>query len=128
MQIRLGANRSRRASILIALLALLAPCAAVGQSDGAAAGGFDPIMLIFLAVPGYFVLQATLTSRTSGGWRKASLVPLVLMVPIMAYTLFALAAQSNLWPLLLIFTAPLAFLYLVCLSVVMLLWRLARAV
>jgi hypothetical protein len=34
--------------------------------------GFDPFDLIFLCVPGYFLLQAALTSRTSGGWRKAS--------------------------------------------------------
>ena len=88
----------------------------------------DPFDLIFLAIPGYFLLQAALTFWTSGGWRKATLVPAVIMVPVLVYTVLAFAAQSNLWPLLLIFTAPLAFLYLVCLSVVMLLWRLAKAV
>jgi len=78
-------------------------------------------------VPGYFVLQAALTWRTSGGWRKASLLPAVLMIPILAYTVLAFAAQSNLWPLLLIFTAPLGFLYLVVFGLVLLLRNLARA-
>jgi hypothetical protein len=90
-------------------------------------GGFDPLDLIFLCVPGYFLLQAALTFCTSGRWRKASLAPAVIMVPILAFTVLAFAAQSNLWPLLLILSAPLAFLYLVMLGMVLLLRRLARA-
>ena len=88
----------------------------------------DPFDLIFLCVPGYFLLQAALTFWTSGGWRKATLVPAVIMVPILAYTVLAFAAQSNLWPLLLILTAPLACLYLVVLSVILLIGRIAKAV
>ena len=91
------------------------------------AGGFDPFDLIFLSVPGYFLLQAALTLWTSGGWRKASLVPAVIMVPIVGFTALAFAAQSNLWPLLLILAAPLAFLYLVLLTVILLLRRVSRA-
>ena len=96
-------------------------------SGAGEAAGFDPFDLIFLCVPGYFLLQAALTSCTSGRWRKASLVPAVIMVPIVAFTALAFAAQSNLWPLLLILTAPLAFLYLAALGVILLLRRLARA-
>jgi hypothetical protein len=87
----------------------------------------DPFDLIFLAIPGYFLLQAALTFWTSGGWRKATLVPAVFMVPVLAYTVLALAAQSNLWPLPLLLSAPLACLYLVVLGIVLLLARLARA-
>jgi hypothetical protein len=87
----------------------------------------DPFDLIFLAVPGYFVLQAVLTLGTSGGWRKATLAPAVIMVPVVAYTVLAFAAQSNLWPLLLLFSAPLACLYLVVLGLILLLRCLARA-
>jgi hypothetical protein len=87
----------------------------------------DPFDLIFLCVPGYFLLQAVLTLCTSGGWRKATLVPAVIMVPVLAYTVLAFAAQSNLWPLLLLLSAPLACLYLVVLGVILLLRRLARA-
>ena len=100
---------------------------AARMSGASQAGGFDPFDLIFLCVPGYFLLQAALTFRTSGRWRKASLVPAVIMTPIVAVTALAFAAQSNLWPLLLILTAPLACLYLVVLSVILLLRRLARA-
>jgi hypothetical protein len=87
----------------------------------------DPFDLIFLAVPGYFLLQAALTFCTSGGWRKVTLVPAVIMAPVLAYTVLAFAAQSNLWPLLLMLSAPLACLYLVVLSVILLLVRLARS-
>ena len=87
----------------------------------------DPFDLIFLCVPGYFLLQATLTFWTSGGWRKATLAPAVMMVPILAYTVLAFAAQSNLWPLLRLLSAPLACLYLIVLGVFLLLRRLAKA-
>jgi hypothetical protein len=87
----------------------------------------DPFDLIFLAIPGYFLLQATLTLGTSGGWRKATLVPAAIMVPVLAYTVLAFAAQSNLWPLLLLLSAPLACLYLVVLGIILLLARIARA-
>jgi hypothetical protein len=88
--------------------------------------GFDPFDLIFLCVPGYFLLQLALALRTSGGWRKAALVPTVIMVPVLAYTVLAFAAQSNLWPLLLLLSAPLACVYLILLSMLLLLRRLTR--
>jgi len=69
--------------------------------------------LAMLAVPGYFVLQAWVVHRWSGGWRNAALVPLVAMVPAVLHALFALAAGSNLWPIAVILAAPLAFMYLV---------------
>ena len=49
-------------------------------------GGFDPVDLIFLCVRGYFLRQLALALRTSGGWRKASLVPAAVMVPMVALT------------------------------------------
>jgi hypothetical protein len=85
----------------------------------------DYLDLIFLSVPGYFVLQAALTFWTSRGWRIASLVPACAMVPILASTVIAFAAQSNLWPIPLILAAPVACLYLILLSVLLLLYRLA---
>jgi len=97
------------------------------SSGASEPAGFDPFDLFFLCVPGYFLLQAALAFWTSGRWRKASLVPAVIMAPTIAITLLAFAAQSNLWPLLLILTAPLACLYLVVLTVILLLRRLARA-
>lgn len=61
-------------------------------------GGFDPVDLIFLCVRGYFLRQLALALRTSGGWRKASLVPAAVMVPMVALTGTGVAAQSELWP------------------------------
>src|SRR5687768_11332827 len=54
-------------------------------------GGFDPFDLIFLCVPGYFLLQAALSFRTPGGWRKATLVPAVIMAPVVAFAVLAFA-------------------------------------
>jgi hypothetical protein len=120
------------------LLVLVLPCAAAASSDPAPAligsdpgagaveeVGFDEVDLIFPSVPGYFLLQAALTFWTRRGWRIASLVPAAAMVPILATTVIAFAAQSNLWPIPLLLAAPVAFLYLISLSVLLLLYRLA---
>lgn len=81
--------------------------------------------LLFLLLPlgllGYFVLQPWTLMRFNGGWRLAALVPLVAAVPLMLHALLALAAGSNLWPLLLILSLPVATLYLAVLAGVRLL-------
>ena len=128
-----------------ALLVLLLPCAAAAPSERAATleliasdpgepqprgaveeVGFDEVDLIFLSVPGYFLLQAALTFWTRRGWRIASLVPAAAMVPILASTVprvcrpvQPLADPASL-------AAPVAFLYLISLCVLLLLYRLAR--
>jgi hypothetical protein len=138
-------GRLRCARVLFgALLVLLLPCAAASASDRAPTMeliasdpapnnpevgavedvGFDEVDLIFLSVPGYFLLQAALTFWTRRGWRIASLVPACAMLPILAVTVLAFAAQSNLWPIPLLLAAPVAFLYLVFLCVLLLLHRL----
>jgi hypothetical protein len=70
------------------------------------------LMLMGWSEPAYVALQVLLLRRLSGGWRRAAMVPLVWMVPAGCYTLFALLAGSNLWPLVLIFLSPLALLFL----------------
>lgn len=70
---------------------------------------------IFLAVwsiPAYFILQIVLLWRMRNGWRKAAAVPVAPMVAVVAYTIYAFLDGSNLFPLVLIFTAPLALIYL----------------
>ena len=59
----------------------LGPAAASDQAQFSEPAGSDPLDLIFLCVPGYLLLQAALTLGTSGSWRKATLVPAVVMVP-----------------------------------------------
>jgi hypothetical protein len=100
---------------------------AASASEGGEVAGFDPFDLIFLCVPGYFLLQVALARGTSGWWRRATLLPAVIMVPILAYTVLAFAARSNLWPMLMLLSAPLAFVYLVVLTVILLLRRVAKA-
>jgi hypothetical protein len=75
-------------------------------------------LLVMIALPGYWVLQIMLVKRYDGGWRIAALAPLIAMVPLLAYTAYAFAAGSNLWPLLLIFVSPVAFVYLAIVSAV----------
>jgi hypothetical protein len=72
------------------------------------------VMLMGWSVPGYFILQIYMWIKYRDHWRKAALLPLWVMVPLFAYSLFALYAGSNLWPLMLIFLSPFAFIYLLC--------------
>lgn len=69
--------------------------------------------LVTFATPGYMALQiVAIVSARSEGWRTAALLPLLLSVPIAVWCLFALAQDSNLWPLPFILFAPLGCLYL----------------
>jgi hypothetical protein len=70
-------------------------------------------LAIMLCVPGYFVLQAALPLRFRGAWRKASLVPLVGAIPALLHAMTALAAGSNIWPIVFILFSLLACLYLI---------------
>jgi hypothetical protein len=48
----------------------------------------------------------------NGRWRIAALVPLFVFVPALLNSVFAFSQGSNMWPIVLIFLAPLGFLYL----------------
>ena len=85
---------------------------AAGADDGGAGIGIL-ISLAFLSVPAYIVLQPVLLWRFAGRWRIAAALPLIGTVPLLLYTLAALAMGSNLWPLMAIFLTPFALLYLV---------------
>jgi hypothetical protein len=63
-------------------------------------------------VPGYFLPQIVLVWRRRGSWRKAAAAPLLPMGAILAYTIYAVMDGSNIAPVILILTAPLAFIYL----------------
>jgi len=68
--------------------------------------------LVMLSVPGYFILQAWSARSWSGRWRMAALVPLAGMLPAVLFSVLALAQGSNLWPLAVIYLAPLGLAYL----------------
>jgi hypothetical protein len=78
----------------------------------------DDLALVLLGlaqmagVPVYFVLQPLLLLRVRDGWRRAVLAPLLPMGAVLAWTCYAFLKGSNLFPLVLIFTAPLADVYL----------------
>jgi hypothetical protein len=70
-------------------------------------------MVLMWTVPGYFILQGWLLWSLGGGWRTAAAAPLLPMGAVLVYTVYAFLDGSNIFPLVLIFTAPMAFLYLV---------------
>jgi hypothetical protein len=86
------------------------------QEQPAGAAGFVGLavggLLIVGALPGYLVLQFLSMRFLDSGWRKAALVPLLLMALACLHAAYALSQDSNLWPIVVILTAPLACLYL----------------
>jgi hypothetical protein len=124
MRDRRGTRRGIVRDRIVAALALL-PWGAASAADSLPpqAAAFDPLDLIFLGIPGYVLLQVLLPLLTSGGWRRAALAPAVIMVPVVVFTALAYAAQSNLWPMALLLTAPFACLYLAVLGVILALIR-----
>ena len=66
----------------------------------------------------YPVLQYLVARRMRGRWRFWALVPMVPMGFVLVVTMYSLWMQSNVWPILLIFVAPLTLLYLGVLFVV----------
>jgi hypothetical protein len=66
------------------------------------------IAIGFSAALGYLPLQIIALVKWRGAWRWAAVAPLALMVPVIVYTAYAFAQDSNLWPIVLIFAAPIA--------------------
>jgi hypothetical protein len=75
-------------------------------------------MTVMASVPAYFVVQPMSLAQWRGAWRKAALAPLVLTVPALLFSLYALSKGSNLWPITLIFAAAIGSLYLAALWLV----------
>lgn len=85
------------------------------EETGSRLGGLLSMLLGLAAmasVPGYLVLQVIAMQRLPGKWRWAAGAPLLVMVPVALQAGLALSQSSNLWPILLILTAPLALIYL----------------
>lgn len=59
----------------------------------------------------YLFLQAVALLRLRKRWRLAALLPLLPMFVIVVLTIQAYRAESNLWPILLIFASPMAAIY-----------------
>jgi hypothetical protein len=93
---------------------------AAGSDDGI--WGYS-LALAAASIPAYLCLQLLLLFRYSGGWRLLAGLPLIGTIPLALYTLAALAMGSSLWPFMMLFLTPPAFLYLVGLLIVRLLVR-----
>ena len=49
--------------------------------------------------------------QMQGRWRVAALLPLLVRIPVLVVTIYGLWQGGNLWPLFLIFLAPVLLLY-----------------
>lgn len=76
------------------------------------------IMVGFAAAIAYPRLQYLALRQMRGVWLVLSLVPLAVMLVVGVVTTLALSEGANLWPILLIFTAPVATVYLAVLRFV----------
>ena len=70
------------------------------------------LIFLFLTAPAYWYLQVQLLLNWKDGWRKRAAAPLIISIPLLLYTLFALFKGSNLWPLMMIFISPILFISL----------------
>ena len=70
-----------------------------------------PLDLLWLTVPAYVIIQFLALAWSSRGTRLAAGLPLVVMVPVFAFTIVGLVQESNLWPLLMLFASPVALVY-----------------
>ncbi len=68
--------------------------------------------LVMAMVPAYLILQPLALLRLSGRWRGVAAIPLILAIPAAAWSVFALAHESNLWPVIFILFAPAGTVYL----------------
>lgn len=81
--------------------------------DGSVSVVLDLLGLaMMLAVPAYCVLQLFAAIRLRGGARTAALLPLIPAMPLIVWCAYALADQSNLWPVPFILFAPFGTIYL----------------
>lgn len=74
--------------------------------------------ILMMSVPAYFVLQPWALLRFDRGWRIAAAAPLALAIPAALFSLYALSQESNLWPLVFIFFAPIGTLYILILFLI----------
>jgi hypothetical protein len=73
--------------------------------------------IIIQLVPLYLILQIWLGYTWTGRWRVAALLPLIGFVPALIFALVALSHDSNLWPLTVIFFAPVGLIYLLVVAI-----------
>lgn len=73
---------------------------------------------IAASVPIYLVLQGVLLWLWRGRWRLLAGLAAIPMALVLAHAIFAFFAGSNIFPIILIFTSPVALIYLIVLMVI----------
>ncbi|MGM9454982.1 hypothetical protein ACTAZI_16790 [Legionella bozemanae] len=81
------------------------------------AGDILFIQLLYWSIPIYWILQLIVLWKWSGTWRKLACIPLCISIPLLIYTVFSLFAESNLWPLMMLFITPVILLILLIIMV-----------
>ena len=74
------------------------------------------LVLLWIIVFVYAAIQLAVLFLSSGRARLLLALPLIFMAPIYVFTVIALFQESNLWPLWLLFSSPVALLYLLILA------------
>lgn len=82
----------------------------LGAGEALAMGILGSAVMALL--PAYLGLQVWTLFAFSGRWRALAAVPAALMVPLLAFSLVALAAGSGLWPMTLVLAAPFGLAWL----------------
>ncbi|HIC7358895.1 TPA: hypothetical protein ACW6D3_002755 [Legionella pneumophila] len=70
------------------------------------------VQFLFLLIPLYWLLQIFILFNWTGRWKKLACFPLFFSLPLLLYTLYALYAGSNLWPLMMLFVTPFILVFL----------------
>jgi len=70
------------------------------------------IPAMFWSFPIYIVMQVVAWKKTRGLWRFAAFLPLIPMLAVLVITIIGFSEGSNLWPIMLLFTSPAAFIYM----------------
>ena len=79
--------------------------------------GGSIILVGFLSVIAYIPLQLFAVWKLKGGLRIAAFIPIPIMALVLAVTVAAYVAESNLWPIYMIFCSPIAVIFLAVLLI-----------
>ena len=66
----------------------------------------------------YLIFQIYTSIKWKGKWRNAALAPLVITIPVIIASILGFLADSNLWPLYIVFIFPLTGAYLLILGLI----------
>jgi hypothetical protein len=100
-----------------------AACRPAREEEGMSQDNWNALVggVVMQCLPLYLVLQIWFAWAWAGRWRLAALVPLLGFVATLVISAIELSRDSNLWPLTMIFYAPIGFAYLAVLGIVRLL-------